>query len=200
MTARSDKPKRVRRSPPEARRHILDAAEQVLARLGPDRTGLKEIAAEADVSHGLVTHYFGSIDSVIEHVLERQMVGIRDAVVERMRTEGAGWAEVLELVFDELSAPLGGRLLAWSFLSGRSSRTDFFARRNAGMRLIADAVASAEQIDQSQRLELEARIMVVACAALGYAAAGPVLWEAMGRNHGSELDGVFRRLLLELEP
>ena len=40
-------------------RQIEVKAAEVLAELGPDRAGLKDVARRAGVSHGLVTHYFG---------------------------------------------------------------------------------------------------------------------------------------------
>ncbi|HZJ68032.1 MAG TPA: helix-turn-helix domain-containing protein [Kofleriaceae bacterium] len=56
MAVKRPKP-RVRRSPEEARTHILDAADAVFRDHLPDAVGLREIAVAAGVSHGLVTHY-----------------------------------------------------------------------------------------------------------------------------------------------
>ncbi len=61
---------RTRRSPEEARAVILRAAESLLADRGPDGVGLKDVAVRAGVSHALVTHYFGTIDALIDAALE----------------------------------------------------------------------------------------------------------------------------------
>jgi len=64
---------RVRRTPEASREHLLNAAEAVFARISPDVAGLKDIAAEADVSLGLVTHYFGTYAALVETTIERRL-------------------------------------------------------------------------------------------------------------------------------
>ena len=73
------RPERIRRTPKAARALILEAASGVLADLGPDRAGLKEVAAAAGVSHALVTHYFGTFSALVEEVLEVPLTHLQDA-------------------------------------------------------------------------------------------------------------------------
>ena len=54
------------------RQIILDAAVRVFARQGYDATPVGDIAAEAGVAYGLVYHYFGSKDAVLEAVFREQ--------------------------------------------------------------------------------------------------------------------------------
>lgn len=54
------------------RQIILDAAVRVFARQGYDATPVGDIAAEAGVAYGLVYHYFGSKDAVLEAVFRAQ--------------------------------------------------------------------------------------------------------------------------------
>ena len=54
------------------RQVILDAAVRVFARQGYDATPVADIAAEAGVAYGLVYHYFGSKDAVLEAVFREQ--------------------------------------------------------------------------------------------------------------------------------
>ena len=54
------------------RQMILDAAVRVFARQGYDATPVGDIAAEAGVAYGLVYHYFGSKDAVLEAVFREQ--------------------------------------------------------------------------------------------------------------------------------
>ncbi|MFZ1880768.1 MAG: TetR/AcrR family transcriptional regulator [Gaiellaceae bacterium] len=54
------------------RRLILDAAVRVFARQGYEATRVGDIAAEAGVAYGLVYHYFGSKDAVLEAVFHEQ--------------------------------------------------------------------------------------------------------------------------------
>ena len=58
---------RRRRSPELARQELLDAAERLFRDLPPDQVGLKDIGREADVSHALVTHYFGTYVGVVAY-------------------------------------------------------------------------------------------------------------------------------------
>src|SRR5438128_2211734 len=63
---------------------ILDAADRVFERFMPDEVGLKEVAREAGVSHGLLTHYFGTYDALVEAALERRVERARAAILEKL--------------------------------------------------------------------------------------------------------------------
>jgi AcrR family transcriptional regulator len=54
------------------RRLILDAAVRVFARQGYEASRVGDIATEAGVAYGLVYHYFGSKDAVLEAVFREQ--------------------------------------------------------------------------------------------------------------------------------
>lgn len=54
------------------RRLILDAAVRVFARKGFDNSRVGDVAKEAGVAYGLVYHYFGSKDAVLEAVFREQ--------------------------------------------------------------------------------------------------------------------------------
>ncbi|RED56027.1 TetR family transcriptional regulator [Cohnella lupini] len=56
---------------PLTREAILDAAEQVLRRFGPDKTSVVDIAKVLRVSHGTVYRHFASKASLREAVTER---------------------------------------------------------------------------------------------------------------------------------
>jgi AcrR family transcriptional regulator len=56
----------------DKRRLILDAAVRVFARRGFDNSRVGDVAKEAGVAYGLVYHYFGSKDAVLEAVFREQ--------------------------------------------------------------------------------------------------------------------------------
>ncbi len=56
---------------PLTRETILDAAEQVLRRFGPDKTSVVDIAKVLQVSHGTLYRHFASKASLREAVTER---------------------------------------------------------------------------------------------------------------------------------
>ncbi|WP_069772133.1 helix-turn-helix domain-containing protein [Streptomyces sp. LUP30] len=68
---------RRRRAPEQARQEILDAAAELIARHGPDGVGLRRVAEAVGISHGLVTHCFGTYSALVR-------------AVPRARTSGSG--------------------------------------------------------------------------------------------------------------
>ena len=50
---------------------LLDAAERLLVEVGYAGITTRRLAEEAGVNHGLVHYYFGSIENLLVHVLER---------------------------------------------------------------------------------------------------------------------------------
>jgi len=56
----------------DKRRLILDAAVRVFARQGYESSRVGDVAKEAGVAYGLVYHYFGSKDAVLEAVFHEQ--------------------------------------------------------------------------------------------------------------------------------
>ena len=54
-----------------AEQAILDAAERLLVEVGHAGITTRRLAEEADVNHGLVHYYFGSIENLLARVLER---------------------------------------------------------------------------------------------------------------------------------
>jgi AcrR family transcriptional regulator len=76
---------------------ILQAAVRVFAAHGYEATRVGDIATEAGVAYGLVYHYFGSKDAVLEAVFREQWGRLLAAVALAEQTgENAG--EQLELV------------------------------------------------------------------------------------------------------
>ena len=78
--------KRVRRNPEQARANILEAAIRVLSKQGPDAVGLKEVAAEAGVSHALVTHYFKTYETLVDATVQEAMLRLRTRLIDAMVT------------------------------------------------------------------------------------------------------------------
>ena len=57
--------KRQRRTPEEARRLILEAAQALIVTTGPEGLRLQDIAAAAGISHPLILHHFGSREGLV---------------------------------------------------------------------------------------------------------------------------------------
>jgi TetR/AcrR family transcriptional regulator, fatty acid metabolism regulator protein len=79
------------------RRLILDAAVRVFARQGYETSRVGDIAKEAGVAYGLVYHYFGSKEAVLQAVFHEQWGRLLAAVALAEETGGTA-PEQLALV------------------------------------------------------------------------------------------------------
>ena len=71
----------------DKRRLILDAAVRVFARQGFHASRVADIADEAGVAYGLVYHYFGSKDEVLDTLFSERWDVMLEAIAEIDRTE-----------------------------------------------------------------------------------------------------------------
>lgn len=112
---------------------LLDAAEALFVEHGPAAVSLRDVARRAGVNHGLIHHYIGSRDDLLEMVFTRATERARRAVRD------------LDEPTDALDAlrTLGGasdaytRLLAWALLEGHDPAE--FHGRSAALDEIAQA-------------------------------------------------------------
>ena len=73
---------RQRLSEEDRRTQILQACLAVVAAQGYARTSLSAVATQAGVSKGLVSHYFGGHDTLMEQTARAALVELRTAVVD----------------------------------------------------------------------------------------------------------------------
>src|SRR5215211_8886366 len=71
----------------EKRRLILRAAISVFARSGYHTSRVADVATEAGVAYGLVYHYFGSKEELLDTIFRRTWTRMLEAVEEVERTE-----------------------------------------------------------------------------------------------------------------
>ena len=143
---------RVRRAPEVARAELLDAAERLFAERGPDAVGLRDVASEAGVSHGLITHYFKTYEGLVEQVLLRRTTRVGNAVLARLEAQASPSAlDLVQVLIASVSDPIHLRLVAWSMLTGRAQRADFLPGRERNLRPIADAIHVAAVREAEQR-------------------------------------------------
>ena len=77
-------PKRIRRTPQEARALILDAAEACMAKAGPAGLRLQEVAEVAGVSHPTILHHFESREGLIRAVHLNSLGQLREVLTAAM--------------------------------------------------------------------------------------------------------------------
>ncbi|WP_254791750.1 TetR/AcrR family transcriptional regulator [Curtobacterium sp. MCBA15_013] len=78
---------RVRQRPEVRRAMIVEAARAVIVRNGVGATGLRDIAAEADVSVGTVTYHFGSVAEILNEVVVLETERFYGAIVAAVDAE-----------------------------------------------------------------------------------------------------------------
>lgn len=182
MAAKRPKP-RQRRTPELARTQILDASDVVFRDHLPDAVGLREIALAAGVSHGLVTHYFGTYEDLVAAVIARRLDAARATAFAHLAqmTFMADEAPLLSVLVDLLEDRTLVRLIVWSLLTGRG--VELIGPAGQLGRLIDGMAARLAAIGTPiprQRLELAAMIALSTVA--GWAVLGDTMDEALGRS------------------
>ena len=92
---------------------ILDSARTLIADRGPSSVALREIADDAGVNFGLLYHYFGTKDQLLNAVYARSAGNAADRFLEVDHLDDA--LSVLMTMGDGATA----RLVAWAVLEGR---------------------------------------------------------------------------------
>jgi AcrR family transcriptional regulator len=177
--AKSDRDNGGKRATPRRRRDrertisdILDAAEKLLAEKGPDGFGLAELGREADISFGLIHHYFGGKEGLLRAVLRRSLKELGDEV-GRIQADGSFWsreAPAVHAVFDIAARrPAFPRLAAWGLLTGlldgEPVSDEFQADRDAFREML---VAFREQAPADTRENVPAITTLLLSAVLGF--------------------------------
>ena len=105
-------PKRIRRTPQEARALILDAAEACMAKAGPAGLRLQEVAEVAGVSHPTILHHFESREGLIRAVHLNSLGQLREVLTAAMTG-----ADAVAATFAAFREGLAQRML-WILQSG----------------------------------------------------------------------------------
>jgi AcrR family transcriptional regulator len=191
--------KRARRTPEEARRLILETAQQLIARAGPEGLRLQEIAAAAGISHPLILHHFGSREGLVRALTQQAVAELRDKLVTAMGSADYSLEQQLDQVFDAFRDGLAQRL-AWLATIDPTGEP---AEAATVMRDIADSlharrVATAPPGVAPERADTEALVHLIAAAAFGDAIFGPRLRRGAGLPLTSETEHRFRTWLAAL--
>lgn len=97
--ARRGRPKGGGMSPDEAREHLLDAAEACFGRFGIEKTTVDDVAAEAELSRGMVYRHFSGRDELVTGVVAR----MTDRYISRITQELDGSESLGELIVTTLT-------------------------------------------------------------------------------------------------
>lgn len=102
----SEKPKKFRRESADIRRETLvEAALRCLAREGHAGVSVRRIAAEANVSVGMINHLFTSIDRLVAQAYESLANGITDGLIATAEQAGGSPRERLAQLIEASFSP-----------------------------------------------------------------------------------------------
>jgi len=191
--------KRIRRTPDEARRLILDAAQAAIARTGPEGLRLHDIAAAAGVSHPLILHHFGSRAGLVRALTREAIIELRDKLFAAMTEPDHSTEQQLGRVFDAFRSGLGQRLawLATVDPDGDQSGATMIQREIAD-HLHARRIATAPPGVMVAREDSQFLVYLIATIALGDAIYGAQFRRSAGLEEGPETDSRFRAWLAAL--
>jgi TetR/AcrR family transcriptional regulator, repressor for neighboring sulfatase len=185
--------KRVRRTPEEAKRLILDTAQALIARTGPQGLRLQDIAAEAGISHPLILHHFGSRAGLVRALTREAAAELKNRLVAAMIQPEFSLGEQLDQVFDAYRGGLAQRL-AWLAVEdpeGDQSNAAMILREITDT-LHARRVAGAPSGSEIARSDTDALVHLVAIAAFGEAMYGAQLRRSAGIDGEDEASRQFR--------
>ena len=191
--------KRLRRTPEEARELILDTAQALIARGGPEGLRLQDIAAEAGISHPLILHHFGSRAGLVRALARRAAAALRDRLIAAMSAPNFSLEEQIGQVFDALRDGLA-QTLSWLAATepdgGESGET--MIMREIIDTLHARRTAAAPPDATISREDTEWRVFLVTFAAFGDALYGAPLRRSAGLPETDDTDRRFRLWLAAL--
>ncbi len=202
--AKTERPKTERAKPARRRNReqtihdILDAAEALLDRKGPDGFGLAELGRDAGVSFGLIHHYFGGKEGLLRAVLRRTLREM-GREIRRIEETGQFWeqsAPAVVIVFDTyLRKPGFARLMAWGLLKGLLNVEE------VSLEVQRDREALDAMVDRlrdgmpgASRIDAAALTTLLTSAVLGFNLLRPLLVQTRGWN--SRSDEILREQLV----
>jgi AcrR family transcriptional regulator len=195
---------RTRRSAPEARRVILEAAEKRLREGGPEAVRLQDLARDLGVSHPAILHHFGSRDGLMRALAAHVVATLEGEMLATLRAAQSEETvlDVLGRVFETIGDARHARLLAWRALAGESAPGPGEARQ--GLAAIAALVherrgelARADGRPAPPGEDSEFMVRLAAAALLGDGIAGATALprlarEAAGRPRGRHSSPIRR--------
>lgn len=187
----------------EVRERLLDAAMELAVERGFDAAGLREIAARAEVSAGMIAYYFGDRNGLHEAMFQRVLDRVTDQVrnlVARERSEGGG-NRLEDLVRIHVSALAADPWLAKLIARDVLAQADSAAHNRLADRFEGGPIELIErwiEEEQSQgvvREDLDPRLLAISIASLS---AFPYLMlPVLGERLGIELDEAFAARLID---
>ena len=178
--------KRQRRTPEAVRASALDAARDLLLRLGPEAITLPAVAGQLGMTHGNLTHHFGSVGALHAALVDQMASALATAVnasVLQLRAEAVAPIQVVDALFDAFSKDGAGRLISWLAATGNMEALQplFVSVSN----LVRELSRSAPNRGAEHERVVKQNALLLLATALGNALIGDRLHHAVGLPNGT---------------
>ncbi|GAB2467046.1 hypothetical protein GCM10027162_72560 [Streptomyces incanus] len=145
-----------------AQHAILLAAADLFSRKGPASVSLREVAAAADVSYGLIHRFYRTKENLLVAVMELLV----SYYGERLSSERDIYAAIDNSFGSDVDAGQFGRMLAWSILEGIRPDRLIGTARSRGYRSQIDALWENPTAPET-REEFDANVVASLVALIG---------------------------------
>jgi TetR/AcrR family transcriptional regulator, repressor for neighboring sulfatase len=180
------KSKRQRRSPATVRSATLHAARTILFRDGPEGITMPAVAKELGMSHGNLTHHFGSIGALHAALVDQMAQELANAVhnaVTRMRDDQTDQGAVVDAVFGAFSDGGAGHLISW--LASTDNMDALEPLFTTVAKAVRDLSRDAPNGNRGRSTLVRQNALSLLSTALGNALIGERLHSALGLAPGS---------------
>lgn len=177
------------------RQELAAAAYEILQEEGMNGVTLAKVAERAGMSKGIVVHYFGGKDALLEAVMRRANAMLRDEVIARMNRAQSPRARLDAIIAGNFSSDFFKPQIcnAWLSLCAEVPRNQAFARiqRAIHARMRSNLLSALRDLLPSARRE---------AAVIGITAMIDGLWLRFGLNQdGLDLAAANRQMDAILE-
>ena len=177
--------KRTRRAPAEVRSAALVAGRRLLLRSGPESITLPAVARELGMTHGNITHHFGSVGalhaSLVDEMASELTRDVKRAVTQ-LRAHDGNPIEVVNALFDAFSTNGAGSLISWLASTGNMEALQpLFSTVSA---IVRELSRGTPRPGEERELSVRQNALVLISTALGNALIGAQLHGAVGLPAG----------------
>ncbi len=95
-----------REAPEERRRQLGEAALRCILRNGNAGVSLRQVAAEAGVTQGLITHHFGEINELVAYAFDIMSEGLMSQIMQAVEAAGERPRDRLNAFIDVSFSPM----------------------------------------------------------------------------------------------
>ena len=172
---------------------------RVLSQQGPDAVGLQHVAAEAGVSHALITHYFGTYDALVEATVIECGARMREQLLAKVRSEPNPTPRAMvELYLEGILEPWYARMVGWALITqhqGTHRYADAIADDVQAIAGALERILEPRMRKPVTRADAEALLVAVWSLGVGYVVGRDFFWRALGREPNARRDRTLREAI-----